>query len=109
MSEVVRDAVRRLQEDEAVKSARTRLADFEAGLTRGEREGIRRGVRQGIKDIEEGRYQEYDAGEGVALRIATGILETIITLSSQPRVGVPAEQFGEGVRKVAAGLGEAKP
>src|ERR1035438_9362412 len=44
MSEVVRDAVRRLQEDEAVKSARTRLADFEAGLARGEREGIRRGV-----------------------------------------------------------------
>src|ERR1017187_1279168 len=61
MSEVVRDAVRRLQEDEAVKSARTRLADFEAGLARGEREGIRRGVRQGIKDIDEGRYQEYDA------------------------------------------------
>jgi putative addiction module CopG family antidote len=61
MSEVVRDAVRRLQEDEAIKSARTRLTDFEAGLTKREREGIRRGVRQGIKDIEEGRYQEYDA------------------------------------------------
>ena len=61
MSEVVRDAVRRLQENEAIKSARTRLTDFEAGLTKREREGIRRGVRQGIKDIEEGRYQEYDA------------------------------------------------
>ena len=61
MSEVVRDAIRRLQEDEAVKSARTRLTDFEAGLTRSEREGIRRGVRQGIKDIDEGRYQECDA------------------------------------------------
>jgi putative addiction module CopG family antidote len=61
LSEVVRDAVRRLQDDEAAKNARTRLAGFEAGLTKGEREGIRRGVRQGIKDIEEGRYQEYDA------------------------------------------------
>jgi putative addiction module CopG family antidote len=62
MSEVVRDAVRRLQEDEYVKSAQRRPTDFEAGPTKSEREGIRRGVRQGIKDIEEGHYQEYDAG-----------------------------------------------
>jgi Arc/MetJ-type ribon-helix-helix transcriptional regulator len=61
MSEVVRDAIRRMQEDEATTSARTWLTDFEAGLTKGGRQGIRRGVRQGIKDIEEGRYQEYNA------------------------------------------------
>lgn len=48
LSEVVRDAVRRMQEIEASKSARIRLADFEPS--------IRRGVRQGIKD-----YEEYDA------------------------------------------------
>lgn len=46
VSEAIRDAVRRMQETEAAK--------------RREREGIRRGVRQGIKDIEEGRYEEYD-------------------------------------------------
>jgi putative addiction module CopG family antidote len=61
MSEVVRDAVRRMQEVEATKSARTWLADFESSLTKGERESIRRGVRQGTKDIEEGRYEEYNA------------------------------------------------
>jgi plasmid stabilization system protein ParE len=37
------------------------------------------------------------------VRVVTGILETIITLSSQPKAGAPAEQFGEGVRKFAAG------
>jgi antitoxin ParD1/3/4 len=60
-SEVVRDAVRRMQEEEAIKKERALLADFESGLTKAEREGIRRGVRQGIKDIETGRYEEYDA------------------------------------------------
>lgn len=61
MSEVARDAVRRMQEAEATKSGRILLANFEAGLAPGEREGIRRGVRQGIEDIEEGRYEEYSA------------------------------------------------
>jgi hypothetical protein len=50
-----------MQEGEAIKASRTWLTDFEASLTKGEREGIRRGVRQGIKDIEEGRYEEYNA------------------------------------------------
>jgi len=61
LSEVVRDAVRRMREGEATKRARTRLADFEAGLTKGERETIRRGVRRGINDIEQDHYQEYNA------------------------------------------------
>jgi putative addiction module CopG family antidote len=61
MSEVVRDAIRRLQEDEATKGARTRVANLEAGLTKAGREGVRRGVQQGMKDIEDGHYQEYDA------------------------------------------------
>ncbi|MGC9951819.1 MAG: hypothetical protein ABSF64_36195 [Bryobacteraceae bacterium] len=42
------------------------------------------------------------AGQSVALQIATGT-ETIVTLSSQPRAGAPAAQFGDGVRKFAAG------
>jgi antitoxin ParD1/3/4 len=59
-SEVVRDAVRRMQEAEAAKKERA-LIEFESRLTKGEREGIRRAVEQGITDIEEGRYEEYDA------------------------------------------------
>jgi len=60
-SEVVRDAVRRMQEEEAFRKQRVSMADFESRLTKREREGIRRGVQQGIKDIEAGRYEEYDA------------------------------------------------
>jgi len=61
ISEVVRDAIRRMQEADAATKDRAWLANFEAGLPAAEREGIRREVRQGIKDIEEGRYNEYDA------------------------------------------------
>lgn len=39
----------------------------------------------------------------MALKILKGVLETIITLSSQPRAGVAAEQFGRGVRKFLTG------
>lgn len=59
-SEVVRDAVRRMQEAEAAKNDQS-LIEFESRLTKGERESIRRGVQQGIRDIEEGRYEEFDA------------------------------------------------
>jgi len=61
MSEVVRDAVRRMQHGEATRSTQASLTDLESSLTKGERESIRRGVRQGIKDIEEGHYEEYNA------------------------------------------------
>jgi antitoxin ParD1/3/4 len=59
ISEVVRDAVRRMQEMDAQRE-RGWWADFEAGLTSNQREGIRHAVRQGITDIEEGRYRDYD-------------------------------------------------
>ncbi|HEV2990319.1 MAG TPA: hypothetical protein VG759_17900 [Candidatus Angelobacter sp.] len=36
------------------------LADFESRLTKADREGIRQGIEQGIKDIQDGRYEEYD-------------------------------------------------
>lgn len=63
ISEVVRDAVRRMQEVEAQRE-RAWWAEFESGLSQGQREGIRHAVRQGIEDIEQGRYKDYD-GEGL--------------------------------------------
>ena len=45
-SEVVRDAVRRMQEAEAAKNDQS-LIEFESRLTKGEHESIRRGVQQG--------------------------------------------------------------
>jgi hypothetical protein len=57
----IRDAVRHMQEAEAMKQDRALLANFEDGLPKAERAGIRRGVRQGMKDISAGRYHGYDA------------------------------------------------
>lgn len=60
-SEVVRDAVRRMQKDEARKRERVLLSDFESRLTKAEHDAVRRGIRRGMRDIEAGRYEEYDA------------------------------------------------
>ena len=59
-SEVVRDAIRRMQYDESIEAERARLAGFEASLSEPERASIRRSVRQGIRDIESDRYEELD-------------------------------------------------
>jgi Arc/MetJ-type ribon-helix-helix transcriptional regulator len=59
--EVMRDAVRRMQEADASRKERLLLSDFEPGLTQAEREGIGDGVRRGIVDIEARRFEEYDA------------------------------------------------
>src|SRR5260370_41275291 len=58
-SEVMREAVRRMQEAEAARKERLLLSQFEAGLTKAQREGIGDGVRQGSADIEAGQYVEY--------------------------------------------------
>jgi len=50
-SEVVRDAVRHMQEAEAVRKEQ---------LTASEYKDIRQRVQQGVKDFEEGRYEEFD-------------------------------------------------
>lgn len=60
-SEVVRDAVRHMQEAEAARSELALLENFEAQLPESQREDIRRSVRRGIRDIEAGRFEEYDA------------------------------------------------
>ena len=61
ISEVVRDAVRRMQEEEARRKDRALLSGFESRFTKVERDRIRRGVQQGFQDIEDGGYEEYDA------------------------------------------------
>jgi plasmid stabilization system protein ParE len=62
---------------------------------------LARAAKRDLQEISD--YWVVQAGEVVALRIVTGILETIITLSSQPKAGARAEQFGGSVRKFAAG------
>jgi antitoxin ParD1/3/4 len=77
ISEVVRDAVRRMQEIDATRKDREWLADFEERLPKTARSGIARKVSQGIKDIEAGHYKEYDA---VGLR---GLAKELVAASSR--------------------------
>jgi hypothetical protein len=57
----VRDALRRLQETEAARSERALLTNFETRLPMADQVSIERSVSRGIKDIEAGRFDEYDA------------------------------------------------
>ncbi|MBZ5523481.1 MAG: type II toxin-antitoxin system RelE/ParE family toxin [Acidobacteriia bacterium] len=58
-------------------------------------------ARTNLQEIAD--YWTSQAGADAALRILSRILETIITLSNQPRAGVGADQFGTGVRKFPSG------
>ena len=77
ISEVVRDAIRRMQETELARKEGAWLASFEATLSEGERESVRRGVRHGIRDLEEGCYDEHDAD---GLR---GLARTLVATSTR--------------------------
>jgi plasmid stabilization system protein ParE len=46
---------------------------------------IARSAKRDVQEVSD--YWSAQAGEGVALRVVNRILETIITLSSQPRAG----------------------
>ena len=61
---------------------------------------LARSAARNLQEVSD--YWTAEAGEEVALRIVTGILETIITLAEQPRAGVAAEEFGTSVRKFPA-------
>ena len=78
-SEVVRDAVRHMQETEAARSERALLADFEAHLPAGERKDIRRSVKRGIQDIDAGQFEEYGA-EGLR-----GLTRELVSASVKKR------------------------
>ena len=58
---------------------------------------LARSARRDIEKISD--YWTEEAGQAVALRILTEILDTAILLAVFPRVGVAAKQLGPGVRK----------
>jgi toxin ParE1/3/4 len=62
---------------------------------------LARSARRNLQQISD--YWVNEAGEEVALRIVTGILEPIAALAEHPRAGLAAEQFGASVRKFPAG------
>jgi toxin ParE1/3/4 len=62
---------------------------------------LARSARRNLQEISD--YLTAEAGADVALRIVTGILDTIITVSEQPGAGVAAGTFGERVRKFPVG------
>jgi putative addiction module CopG family antidote len=68
ISEVVRTAVRRMQEEEAreARLARSAVDDILAGLTAAERTAICRNVRSGVRSMERGEYTDYVGREGLA-------------------------------------------
>src|SRR6266481_3237091 len=66
-SEVVREALRRMEEDDAraLRLARPTAEDVLADLTSDQIEGIRQRVRAGIEAIERGEYREYEGRSGL--------------------------------------------
>ncbi len=66
-SEVVREALRRMEEDEAraVRLAKPSAEDILGDLTAQQIDSIRRRVIDGIESIENGRFHEYHDREGL--------------------------------------------
>jgi antitoxin ParD1/3/4 len=66
-SEVVREALRRMEEEDAraIRLAKPTAEDLLADLTEQQVDGIRRRVRGGIVAIETGKFKEYEGREGL--------------------------------------------
>jgi antitoxin ParD1/3/4 len=66
-SEVVREALRRMEQDDAraLRLAKPAAEDILTDLTEQQVEGIRRRVRANIESIEAGRFIEYEGREGL--------------------------------------------
>lgn len=73
-SEVVRDALRRMAEDDerALSLAAPSLDDLVTDLTQAQLDGIRDRVRASIRAIEAGEFQEYEGREGLQ-QLAEGV------------------------------------
>jgi antitoxin ParD1/3/4 len=66
-SEVVRDALRRMQDEDAraLRLAKPTVEDILSDLTGEQLDGIRRRVRASIASIERGQYEEYEGRDGL--------------------------------------------
>jgi antitoxin ParD1/3/4 len=66
-SEVVRDALRRMEDEDAraLRLAKPTAEDLVCDLTGEQLEGIRHRVRAGIESIDAGDYTEYEGREGL--------------------------------------------
>lgn len=66
-SEVVREALRRMEEEDerVLRAATPTVEDLLAELTEQELEGIRRRVLSGVAALESGRYAEYEGRDGL--------------------------------------------
>ena len=66
-SEVVREALRRMEEDDAraIRLAKPTAEDLLADLTEQQLDSIRRRVRSGIVAIETGKFEECEGREGL--------------------------------------------
>jgi len=73
-SEVVREALRRMEDEDtrAVRLARPTAEDILTDLTEQQLDGIRRRVRTGIESIDADRYTEYDGRDGLK-ELADGV------------------------------------
>src|SRR5579864_101027 len=73
-SEVVREALRRMEDEDAraVRLAKPTAEDILTGLTEQQIEGIRRRVRASIEAIDSGDYTEYEGREGLS-KLADGV------------------------------------
>src|SRR5256714_6913151 len=66
-SEVVREALRRMEEEDAraIRLAKPSAEDVLADLSREQIEGIRQRVRASIESLERGDFTEYEGREGL--------------------------------------------
>jgi antitoxin ParD1/3/4 len=66
-SEVVREALRRMEEEDAraIRLAKPTAEDILGDLTGEQLEGIRQRVRNSIAAIDAGRFKEYEGNEGL--------------------------------------------
>src|SRR5271156_5898736 len=73
-SEVVREALRRIEEDDAraLRPAKPTAEDILTDLTEQQLNGIRQRVRDGIRAIDSGGFNEYEGREGLR-KLADGV------------------------------------
>lgn len=73
-SEVVRDALRRMEEEDAraLRMAKPSATDILTDLTEDQLDGIRHRVRAGIENIQAGQFTEYEGREGLR-KLADGV------------------------------------